>query len=158
LSTPFLLQVSRRFVDEMVAHAQAERPNECCGFLAGTVEQLADADVCTTLPLARVIRRYALVNAAASPITYFADPSDLFSAHKDMRRCGLELLAIYHSHPTSDPVPSRRDRDQNQYPGVMHFIISLKTNEPAIRSWWLTPEAHHEAAWRIDDHEPDSLA
>ena len=27
----------------------------------------------------------------------------------------LDLLAVYHSHPTSEPVPSRRDVDENTY-------------------------------------------
>jgi proteasome lid subunit RPN8/RPN11 len=129
----------------MVVQAQAEFPNECCGFLAGRIEQAADA-----IPVARVVCRYPLVNAAASPVAYFADPNDLFTAHKDMRRQSLELLAIYHSHPTSAPVPSRTDHEQDMHPRVMHLIISLQTSPPLIRGWWLTPEAHHEADWEID--------
>ena len=41
-----------------------------------------------------------------------------------MRTNGTELLAIYHSHPTSEPVPSRRDVEENTYgESVVHLIV-----------------------------------
>jgi proteasome lid subunit RPN8/RPN11 len=147
------LQLPRRLLDEMIAQAQSDLPNECCGFLAGTVEARTSAEADTPIPQGRVLQRYPLLNAAASPTAYFADPAGLFAAHKDMRRRGIELLAIYHSHPTSEPVPSRRDREQNQYPGVVHLIISLQTGQPMIRAWWLTTEAHQEAEWELGDFQ-----
>ncbi len=60
----------------MVAHAQAELPNECCGFLAGKVG---------TDGIARIERRYPLVNALASPVAYLWEPKGLFAAVRDMR-------------------------------------------------------------------------
>jgi len=153
LSTPFRLQVPRRFVDEMLAQAQTELPNECCGFLAGKLEDHAHAEA--AVPLGRVVQRYPLVNAAASPKAYFADWNDLFAVEKDMRRRGIQVLAVYHSHPTTEPVPSSHDREQNQYPGAVHLIISFQTGQPLIRAWWLTRDAHQEAAWVIEDCGPD---
>src|SRR5438067_673755 len=84
LSTPFRLVLPRHCYDGMVAQAQAELPNECCGLLAGTVG--ADG-------VARVDRRYALVNEAPSPMTEFLSESkSLFAADRDRRRLGLEFL------------------------------------------------------------------
>src|SRR5262249_30335244 len=55
---PFrLLQVPRSLYAEMTAQAEAEAPLECCGLLAGLIE----GDV------GRVVQRYPLINAAASP-------------------------------------------------------------------------------------------
>ena len=60
----------------------------------------------------------------------------------------LEFLAIYHSHPTSEAVPSRKDREMNYSPDVMNLIISLK--KPAeVRAWWLEAETQREAEWEI---------
>jgi proteasome lid subunit RPN8/RPN11 len=120
----------------MVAQAIAELPNECCGLLAGP----AGGDVC---------RHYPLANAAASPREYLSDPESLFAAHKDMRRHRLEIQAIYHSHPSSDPIPSRTDCERLQYPEAVHLIISLKASEPIIRAWWLSPDSFREAEWDI---------
>src|SRR5262249_17493913 len=91
-----------------------------------------------------VVARYPLVNELASPTEYNAEPRGLFQAHRDMRDRGLEVLAVYHSHPTSPPVPSRKDRECNSSEDVVSVIISLTTSPPAVRAWWLTADAHRE--------------
>jgi proteasome lid subunit RPN8/RPN11 len=122
----------------MFAQAQAELPNECCGLLAGTVGPDG---------IGRVVKRYPLKNTAASPVEYWSEPADMFAADRDMRRLGLEVLAVYHSHPTSEPLPSRTDRERNYSPQVVNLIISLKSATPVMRGWWLTEEASTEADW-----------
>src|SRR5262245_25493863 len=124
---PVRLVIPRQLYDEMLAQAQAELPNECCGFLAGTMSESEW----------RVSRRYPLINKAASPAEYFAEEHSLFQAHRDMDRQSLELLAIYHSHPTTEPIPSRKDRELNYHGEVVHLIISLKGKEPEMRGWRL---------------------
>ena len=66
-----------------------------------------------------------------------------------MRRQGLEVLAVYHSHPTSEPVPSRTDLQRNYSPEVVNLIISLQSGQPTVRAWWLTEEAYREAEWEL---------
>src|SRR5438105_153199 len=63
-----------------------------------------ESDTHASLPVITVVQRYALVNTAASPTEYLSDPRSMFEAVRDMRRLGLEIVAIYHSHPTSAPV------------------------------------------------------
>jgi proteasome lid subunit RPN8/RPN11 len=138
LSTPLRLQIPRQLYDAMISHAVRELPNECCGLLAGHPDRGAI-----------LVRHYPLVNAAASPVEYLSDARSMFDAVRDMRRLELEILAIYHSHPTSDPVPSRTDLERNYSPDVLNLIISLKQAEPVVRGWWLTPEGYHEAHWEV---------
>jgi len=130
------LQIQRRLWDEMLAQAVAERPHECCGLLAGRA--------------GRVSHRYPLSNALASPVRYESEPKALFAAFKDMRQQGTELLAIYHSHPTSEPVPSRTDLENNFYgTAVVHFIVSLQGEVPVVRGWRLGETSYSEAEWTI---------
>jgi proteasome lid subunit RPN8/RPN11 len=75
----------------------------------------------------------------------------MFEAVRDMRRQGIDILAIYHSHPTSAPVPSRTDMERNYSPDVVNLIISLKNKAPETRAWWLTEKDFHEADWRLSD-------
>jgi proteasome lid subunit RPN8/RPN11 len=126
----------------MVWHARAEYPLECCGFLAGMVR--ADG-------VGEVRLRYPLLNAAASPVEFMSDPASLLSAVHDIERQRLEELAVYHSHPTSEPVPSRKDRERNWWPQAVTVIISLRTAPPAVRAWWLSAEAYREAEWTIQE-------
>ena len=66
-----------------------------------------------------------------------------------MRQADLDIVAVYHSHPTSDPVPSKKDRERNYSEEVINLIVSLKLREVLVRGWWLTEESHREAEWEI---------
>jgi proteasome lid subunit RPN8/RPN11 len=123
----------------MIAQAFAELPNECCGLLAAKLENSGG--------LIRVERHYPLVNALASPVEYLSEDRSMFAAVRDMLSNGLDIVAVYHSHPTSEPVPSGKDRERNYSPDVVNFIISLKELTPVVRGWWLTETDHREAEW-----------
>jgi proteasome lid subunit RPN8/RPN11 len=140
LSTSFRLLLPRQFHTEIVLQAKAELPNECCGLLAGHLQNTERTSV------GRVLRRFPLVNAAASPREFDSEPCSMLAAHKEMRKENLEILAIYHSHPTSPPVPSRTDLQRNNHgDSVVNLIVSLETDVPEIRAWWLGPDEYQEA-------------
>src|SRR5262245_9214659 len=115
----------------MLAQAREELPNECCGLLAGPLPEAG---------IGRVVHRYPLVNAEASPTEFVSEPRGTFEAERDMRHQGTVVLAVYHSHPTSPPVPSRKDRERNYSPDVINVIIALATDVPVVRCWWLTAD------------------
>ena len=119
----------------IIDQARSEAPLECCGILAGrTREGIATAEV-----------RYALANEAASPTEFVSAARDMFAADRDMRRRGLELIAVYHSHPASHPVPSKTDLERNYSPSVVNIIVSLKTDPPEVKAWWLRNEGYTSA-------------
>lgn len=140
----FDLILCKPLLQALLDHAQAELPNECCGLLAGRIEQ-GNAGC-----IGRVVKHYPLLNAAASPVEFEGEPRSQLTAHKDMDREGLELLAVYHSHPTSPPLPSKKDRERSFDESVMSLIISLTTDPPVVQGWWLTPESHRPAEWRVE--------
>lgn len=140
-----ILTLPRSVYEGMLWHALAERPLECCGLLAGVVREDR---------VGEVRLRYPLLNAAASPIEFESEPRSHFSADRDIHRQGLTVLAIYHSHPTSEPVPSRKDLERSWSEDVVNFdvvnfIVSLVTTPPTARAWWLNAEEYREAAWII---------
>jgi proteasome lid subunit RPN8/RPN11 len=130
-----LLSIPQDCHDALLAHALDERPNECCGLLAGVI----DGDV------GRVTHRYPLVNELHSPVEYNAEVRGLIAAHKDMRERGIDVLATYHSHPMSEPVPSRKDLAASYSDDVVSLIVSLVGETPLIRGWWLTAAEYREA-------------
>jgi proteasome lid subunit RPN8/RPN11 len=123
-------------VNELIAHAQASRPNECCGMIGGLDGRSASV--------------YQLRNAATSPATtYEAAPEDLFHAQRTMRERGEELLAIYHSHPRqADPTPSETDVRLAYYPDAIYLIIGLAGAEPRIGAFRLSAE---KGSWETAD-------
>ncbi len=129
----------------MLAHAQAELPNECVGLLAGHRD-------------GRVVERYPLVNERADlgdgTRRFLSEPRSLFEAEKRRRAAGLEFLAIYHSHPTSPAVPSRTDLENNYSEEVMNLIISLLPPEPVVKAYWLTASDYRDAEFVIVEEQP----
>ena len=81
------MKITQALVDEMVAHAREDLPNECCGLLGGS-----DGEVRTLIRVA---------NSAASPLRYEMDPQEQYNALRTIEDGGEELLGIYHSHTKS---------------------------------------------------------
>ena len=111
----------------LVEHAEAELPNEACGLLSlrdGVAE-----------------RFFPGRNRAASPYRFELeiDPDVWFLEDE-----GLEL-AVFHSHPSSPPRPSRTDVESiGRWEGRPYLILSLRTGELA--------------AWTIADGASASLS
>jgi proteasome lid subunit RPN8/RPN11 len=124
---------------QMLAHAHEELPNECCGLLSGIIQP--------DLAIVQCVRR--LINARASPTEYEADGRSMLQACRAMEAEKQELLAVYHSHPTSQPIPSGKDLDWGMYENVMQLIISLQA-QPSVRGWWFQGRQYHEAQWTCD--------
>lgn len=126
------------FLAEVIGHARAELPYECCGLLAGRIQD----------GIGVVSTRFAIFNEAASPSEFLASAEDMLAAFRTMRHNNLELLAIYHSHPVSQAVPSRRDVEQNHYgEAVVHLIVGLGKPTPEVRAWWFRWNEAYPAAW-----------
>jgi proteasome lid subunit RPN8/RPN11 len=138
MSKQYKLRIPRSIYEAMLQQARAELPNECCGLLAGLISEDG---------VGHVSRQYPLANDLASPVRYQSYP---FAAHKAMRAEQIDLLAVYHSHPTSEPVPSRTDCAQNYYgPDTVHLIISLKDGVANMRAWRLAESNFEEAKWEF---------
>lgn len=119
------MKISQALVDELIAHAREDLPNECCGLIGGI-----DGE-------ARSVHR--VVNAAASPLRYEMDPKAQYDAYKAIEDEGLELLSIYHSHTKSAAYPSQTDVNQAvAWPDQVYVIISLAEAEsPDVKAYLL---------------------
>jgi len=124
-SPPMKVSIPRQLVDEMVAHAREELPNECCGMIAGRDGEATG-----------VVR---VKNAAASPLRYEMDPQGQYDALKSIEGGGDELLGIYHSHTKSAAYPSQTDVNQAvAWPEQVYVIISLADpDEPDVKAYLL---------------------
>jgi [CysO sulfur-carrier protein]-S-L-cysteine hydrolase len=123
------MRLPQAMIDEMVAHAQEDLPNECCGLIGG-----ADG-VAQTVYRAR--------NAFASPFSYRVDPQDQYRIiEKEMREHGEDLVAIYHSHTKSPAYPSQTDLNEAvSWPEQVYLIVSLQDREaPEVKAFWLKDE------------------
>ncbi|MFO0863733.1 MAG: Mov34/MPN/PAD-1 family protein [Gemmataceae bacterium] len=69
---------------------------------------------------------------------------------KEMRAIGIDLVCIYHSHPSSPPIPSKIDRELSFAYGdtVVGMIVSLAEKEPTIRVWRYDDDGS-EVEWHV---------
>jgi len=117
------MKISQSLIDEMVAHAREDLPNECCGMIGGR-------DGVAT----RVVR---VENAAASPLRYEMDPQGQYDALKAIEDGGEELIGIYHSHTRSAAYPSQTDvNEARMWPEQAYVIVSLENDEaPDVKAF-----------------------
>ena len=97
-----------------------------------------------------------LTNVAASPVAYEAEAKDMFAVVRELRELDMDILAFYHSHPTSPPVPSKTDREKSYWSGVVYFIISLQDDTPRLEGWWITPDSATKASWAVAGDGPSN--
>lgn len=124
-----VLEIPAAIVAQMIENAQKESPLECCGLLSGS------AGFVQTM--------HPLLNEAASP-TEFLATSGLINPMRLMRECGEELIAIYHSHPKTEAIPSSKDIERNFYGDTVHVIVSLAEATPVVRAFRLGPQSYAE--------------
>ena len=117
-----MLTLARSYVDEMIAHAREDVPNECCGIIA------ADDGAAKKL--------YRAVNAEASPYRYNVDPKDLLRIYRDLDDRGWDVMVIYHSHTHTEAYPSPTDTSLAAWPDAYYVIVSLEDEaNPVVRAF-----------------------
>jgi proteasome lid subunit RPN8/RPN11 len=130
--------LEKNYADEMIAHARAESPNECCGIMAGTE--------------GRVIKHYPTTNSEQSPFRYSVDPRELIAIYREIQEKGWEILAIYHSHTHTEAYPSPTDIELAFLAAPLYLIISLTDpNQPAIRGFHIKEGKISEVEVRISE-------
>lgn len=117
------MRIARELYEQIVAHARAEAPNECCGIVAvngdGGAQQVFPA-----------------TNKFASPLRFEIEERDLIRIWRAIDERDLELGAIYHSHTRTPPEPSQTDvNGAAQWPGALWIIVGLAGDQPDVRTW-----------------------
>jgi [CysO sulfur-carrier protein]-S-L-cysteine hydrolase len=116
------MKLSKEFVDEMVAHALQDAPNECCGIIAGKD--------------GRATKLFRAKNSEASPYRYNVDPKDLLQIFRECEDNDWTFLAIYHSHTASEAYPSPTDVRLAFWPEAAYVLISLSDPaRPVVRAF-----------------------
>jgi len=124
-----MLEIPNGIWEDLIARARAAAPIEACGILAGRDP--------------RVERIYPMTNADRSGEHFSLLPEEQFAVARDIRRRGLAMLALYHSHPATPARMSEEDLRLAFTPGIAYAIVSLAD-----------PDAHRIAAFRVAEGRP----
>jgi len=130
------VRIARHLYEEIVDHALAEAPNECCGMVAAR-----DGEA---------VKVYRATNTAASPLRYEIDGAEQYRIQMEIEGEGLDLGAIYHSHTRTEPYPSQTDINLAFYPEAVYVIVGLASGEADVRAYAIQDGQVAEAELVID--------
>lgn len=123
-----MLRISRADWQSIIDHslAEAEKPAEACGLIAGALD---DMDVRAVYPCAN----------AAPPdrqdVIYELDSRDYLQADRDAQAKGWEIIGVYHSHTHSQAYPSPTDVAQAPDPSWHYIVASVQHPSPVVRCY-----------------------
>ncbi len=112
------MRIPQNIIDELIAQAQKEAPNESCGYLLGTTADGQHEE-------STVSENYPMENIDHSPEHFSFAPREQFAALRYAREHGLKILANWHSHPASPSRPSQEDIRLANDPNIRYAILSL---------------------------------
>ena len=108
-------------IEEMVAHTRACAPNEACG-LVGSRDGI-------------VVKVYPLTNVDSSPDRFTLDPAEHFAAVRDADSNGAVISGVFHSHPSSEPIPSAADLEGGGDLDWVNLIVGVEAGRIVVRAY-----------------------
>ena len=128
------LVLTRSQLQSMRRHVCRRAPQEACGLLAGKGS--------------RVERTLGIPNVERSPCLFRMEPHAQLRAFQQVEAAGLELVGIYHSHPSGPEHPSPTDLAQAVYP-VAYLIWARVGKKWQLRAFHMTGGKFSEIALEI---------
>jgi [CysO sulfur-carrier protein]-S-L-cysteine hydrolase len=133
------LKLDRAALDDLLAHARATHPAECCGAII-------------TVGGRDVVRRFTNVqdrlheedpqaNPRGAETAYTPEPKEFFAALRDADAPGAHLKVFYHSHTRVGAYFSGEDRaramfgDEPAYPEVAYVVVSDSRAQGEVRAF-----------------------
>jgi proteasome lid subunit RPN8/RPN11 len=111
-----MIRLSPGILESIRLQAREEMPNEACGYLAG--HTLPDGTLLAVEPI-------RMTNVDASPDHFSFAPAQQFAAVKKARDAGLQLVSVYHSHPSTPARMSEEDIRLANDTRMIYLIYSV---------------------------------
>jgi len=116
------LTLGESLLNEMIAYVKQHLPLEACGLLAGKKD--------------RAEKMIGVWNQAQSPVRFVMDPREQLNALDWIESHDLDLLGIFHSHPTGPETVSPTDIAEAAYP-VVHIVLAPHGHDWQARGFWI---------------------
>jgi len=130
-----VLTLTRAMVDQVIAHARRDHPDEACGVIAGRDDKAT-----------RVVE---MENAERSPTFYRFDAQEQLRVWRAMDDADEVPMVIYHSHTATEAHPSRTDISLASEPDAHYLLVSTRAQTDEVRSFRIADGAVTEESVQI---------
>jgi len=135
-----MLTIARELLDQVIAHARADHPDEACGVIAGPAASDSPQ------------RFVPMTNAERSPTFYRFDSMEQLRVWREMDDKEEEPIVIYHSHTATEAYPSRTDISYATEPGAHYVLVSTREpDDTEVRSFRILDGVVTEEQVRVTD-------
>lgn len=124
------LTIKASLIKEMIDHLETDLPNEGCGYISGTNDELKNL--------------IKMTNVDQSPEHFTFNPKEQFAAVKEARNKKEELLAVYHSHPETPARLSEEDLKLFNDSKMAYIIVSFKDEKPDVKAYMVNKPSSEE--------------
>ncbi|MBI5825870.1 MAG: M67 family metallopeptidase [Chloroflexi bacterium] len=128
------LTISKEQYQSMVAYVNFHAPLESCGLLAGRD--------------AKVEKIFFVQNQAHSAVRYVMNPIEQLNAFEWIDSNGMNLLGIFHSHPSGPETVSPTDIAQAAY-AVTYIILARVDGRWRARGFWIEDGGFREVTLQV---------
>ena len=122
--------------NEIINHGIMNYPYEVCGLLSGTNN--------------KVLSVWKLENELKSDRRFYVGEKAVAKNLKSIANKNEMLLAIYHSHPTTAPLPSHYDISNHMDDNIIMVIITYKTKTPKMKCYRISNGTYRECVLIIE--------
>ncbi len=117
-----MITLPNEIEEQMITHARSLFPIECCGYLAGTIDEEG----------VHVKEIYEMTNLDQKEDHFTFDPKEQFAVLKEARAKGYSLISVYHSHPYTPSRLSKEDLELLVDPTMIYVIVSLEFQDNPV--------------------------
>ena len=132
-----MLSLPRAMVDQVLAHARRDHPDEACGVITGK-DGVA-------------VRVVEMENAERSPTFYRFDAQEQLRVWRAMDDADEVPFVIYHSHTATEAHPSRTDISLASEPDAHYLLVSTRSEDDEVRSFRIVDGVVTEEPVQITD-------
>ena len=136
LAKPGIFYLPKLLWEQIFTHLQANLPDEACGLIAGKIY---------SEPYRWVANRvFEMENILHSPVRYRMDGRDQLAVFEKIDQAKLELIGVFHSHPSGPELPSETDLREWFYPEAVALICSRIVDKWICRGYMLLENRYQE--------------
>ncbi|MCS7299855.1 MAG: M67 family metallopeptidase [Spirochaetia bacterium] len=132
------MKVKREVYEKMIEITRKHIPYEACGVLSGlgdTVDEVIEME-----------------NIAKSETFFEMDPVQLMNVLDDIDNKGKDFIGVFHSHPITNPYPSKTDLERNEIIDHVIFVItSLRNGTPELKAYTIKDKVVKEVEINVID-------